>query len=184
MNSLESESDSDTAVIFPPANSENPIELSPMGIDVNIAGRQYYLTQFKTAYINGEDGNTDVVNITDSLDQNEYVLIRPNIELILFRFVHGNSLGNYYARGFRNSNVTFSNSGLDRARVQDTNGDDVFTADGTSAQFFGSDSSVHVINSPNKIFAVGDLGGTNTANVSLPEFLIDFIGDWEFTTPK
>ncbi len=184
MNSLESESDSDTAVIYPPANSENPIELSPMGIDVNIAGRQYYLTQFKTAYINGEDGNTDVVNITDSLDQNEYVLIRPNIELILFRFVHGNSLGNYYARGFRNSNVTFSNSGLDRARVQDTNGDDVFTADGTSAQFFGSDSSVHVINSPNKIFAVGDLGGTNTANVSLPEFLIDFIGDWEFTTPK
>ena len=166
-------SEGDDAVNISCPLGEKLIEIRPGTTTVDFEGASFQIAGFPFTRLLGVPGTPDLINISDSGLEDEFVFLRQN-------FIRYESLDfRVFAMQFNNANVNGSFSGADQLRIRDAAGDDIFVADGNECMFMGN-NTIYVADGFDSVRAIGNQGGQNTAQVGDTNFDLDFSGIWDF----
>ncbi|MEM9412391.1 MAG: endo-1,4-beta-xylanase, partial [Planctomycetota bacterium] len=179
MSIISANDPTDRVVAYTPLKN-NSLQLSPRKAQLRLGTMLYCMNDFSTATLIGYRGNSDVVYITDSMDSNETVLVQPGFLSLIQRDEAAAITARVSIRNYNFSNTTFSGSGCDFFRIDDSPGDELATASGDTFTLTGL-TSQHTCNFPDKVRANGFSGGDNVASVKAPDFIMQFLGNWNFT---
>ena len=154
-------------------NGKKSVGITPRSTEISMDGHSYKFNGFPLVRLLGANNNSDILEISDSFFGDEYLFIRDN-------FLHLDSDSTrVLASQFGGANVTGSFSGNDVLRIRDTAVDDLLLVDEDSLCLLSRSGAAHFVTGFDRVEAVGNQGGTNSANLGTPGFELELLGVWE-----